>query len=78
MFCEVVYGPLRPRHAFHDSHDFQCLLGTPDESRIDFRTSQWEVSGFRRGTGTKVILAIQTVGGYDTEGLLLARIRDRL
>jgi hypothetical protein len=53
MFCEVVYGPLRPRHAFHDSHDFQCLLGTPDESRIDFRTSQWEVSGFRRGTGPK-------------------------
>jgi hypothetical protein len=28
------------------------VLGTPDESRTDFRTSQWEVSGFRRGTGT--------------------------
>jgi len=54
------------------------VLGTPDESRTDFRTSQWEVSGFRRGTGTEGILAIQVVGGHDTEGLLLARLRDRL
>ena len=34
------------------------VLGTPDESRTDFRTSQWEVSGFRRGTGTNGILAV--------------------
>ena len=44
------------------------VLGTPDESRTDFRTSQREVSGFRRGTGIKGILATQAVGGYDTEG----------
>src|SRR5665213_3768968 len=24
MFCKVVYGPLRPRHAFHHLHDFKC------------------------------------------------------
>jgi hypothetical protein len=33
------------------------VLETPNESRTDFRTSQGEVSGFRRGTGTKGILA---------------------
>ena len=33
------------------------VLGTPNESRTDFRTSQGEVSGFRRGTGTKGTLA---------------------
>jgi hypothetical protein len=36
--------------AFHDSHDFDGPA-MPDESRIDFRTSQLDVSGFRRGTG---------------------------
>jgi hypothetical protein len=45
-------------------------LGTPDGSRTDFRTSQREVSGFRRGTGTKGILATQGAGGYDAEGSL--------
>ena len=44
------------------------VLGTPNESRSDFRTSQREVSGFRRGTGTEEILATQAVGVYDTEG----------
>jgi len=29
------------------------VLGTPRESRTDFRTPQKEVSGFRRGIGTK-------------------------
>jgi hypothetical protein len=33
------------------------VLGTPKESRTDFRTSQGDVSGFRRGTGTKGTLA---------------------
>jgi len=37
------------------------VLGIPHESRADFRTSQGEVSGFRRGTGTKGILATQAV-----------------
>ena len=53
------------------------VLGTPSESRIDFRTSQGEVLGFRRGTGTEGILATQAVRGYDTEGSLLARFQDR-
>jgi len=34
-----------------------------------FRTSQWEVSGFRRGTGTRGILATQATGGTSIEAL---------
>ena len=54
------------------------VLGTPDGSRTDFRTSQGEVSGFRRGTGTKGILASQAVEGHDTEGFRVSCISSGL
>jgi hypothetical protein len=53
------------------------VLGTPDESRTDFRTSQGEVSVFRRGTGTEEILATQKGGKGTARGSLLARSRGR-
>ena len=45
------------------------FLGAPDESGTHFRTSQGEVPGFGRDTGTKGILATQARGRARHRGL---------
>jgi hypothetical protein len=44
VLCKVVHGPLSPRHAFHDGHDFQCPGHT---GRIAHRFPHFAVGGFR-------------------------------
>jgi hypothetical protein len=73
MSCKVVYGYLRPRHAFHDGHDFKC---PGDAGRIAHGFPHFAEGGFWISARHwhKSILAIQAVGGVRHRGLIAGKV----
>jgi len=66
MYREVVYGPLRLATPF-TNRTTSSVLGAPDGSRTDFRTSQWRFWISSRHW-QQSILATRVAEGCDMEG----------